>query len=127
MGQQQILLIVLSVILVGVAVAVGINMFNSQAEQSAKDMLAVQLQNCGTAAYQHYLKPASMGGADRDWTVVIGDSDVWMPTLKDAATDGAIAVVSSNLRIKIKSSTGTVHKGYIDVTNSGGMSTKITE
>ncbi len=127
MGQQQILLIVLSVILVGVATSVGINMFNSQAEQSAKDMIAIQLQNMGSEAYQYYIKPASMGGAERDWTKVILDSNKWLPLLTRASTDGVITIVSTKLRIKIKSTYGTLHKGYVDVSDDGTMKTKITQ
>ncbi len=41
MGTQQILLIVLSVIIVGIAVAVGITMFNQQAENSNQKCLYV--------------------------------------------------------------------------------------
>ena len=39
MGTQQILLIVLSVIIVGVAIVVGIGMFNRQAYNSKKPLL----------------------------------------------------------------------------------------
>ena len=39
MGQQQLLLIVLGVILVGVAVVLGIQYFNVGAEEGAKDEL----------------------------------------------------------------------------------------
>ena len=37
MGQQQLLLIVLGVIVVGIAVVVGINLFNASAEEANKD------------------------------------------------------------------------------------------
>ncbi|MBW6516351.1 MAG: hypothetical protein K0B81_07040 [Candidatus Cloacimonetes bacterium] len=62
MGQQQILLIVLSVILVGIAIAVGITMFRAQARQSNLDAIIADLNNLGAIAYQHKLRPVSMGG-----------------------------------------------------------------
>ena len=39
MGQQQLLLIVLGVIVVGIAVVVGINLFNANAESSTQDSI----------------------------------------------------------------------------------------
>jgi len=62
MGQQQLLLIVLGVIIVGIAVVVGINVFTSSAVSSNKDSVSSDLMNLGSMAQQHYRKPASMGG-----------------------------------------------------------------
>ena len=62
MGQQQLLLIVLGVIIVGIAVVVGINLFNANAEEAAKDGVVSDCTNLGAMAQQHYKKPASMGG-----------------------------------------------------------------
>jgi hypothetical protein len=63
MGTQQILLIVLSVIIVGIAVAVGITMFANQAENANRQALVGDLQNFGAAAMAFWRMPASMGGA----------------------------------------------------------------
>ena len=62
MGQQQLLLIVLGVIIVGIAVVVGINLFNANAEEAAKDGVVSDCTNLGAMAQQHYKKPGSMGG-----------------------------------------------------------------
>ncbi len=62
MGQQQLLLIVLGVIIVGIAVVVGINLFNANAEEAAKDGVVSDNTNLGAMAQQHYKKPGSMGG-----------------------------------------------------------------
>jgi len=62
MGQQQLLLIVLGVIIVGIAVVVGINLFNANAEESAKDGVVSDCTNLGAMAQQFYKKPLSMGG-----------------------------------------------------------------
>ncbi|MCW8811645.1 MAG: hypothetical protein OQJ93_11125 [Ignavibacteriaceae bacterium] len=62
MGQQQLLLIVLGVIIVGIAVVVGINLFNANAEESAKDGIVSDCTNLGAMAQQYYKKPTSMGG-----------------------------------------------------------------
>ncbi len=62
MGQQQLLLIVLGVIIVGIAVVVGINLFNANAEESAKDTMISEGTNLGALAQQYYKKPVAMGG-----------------------------------------------------------------
>ena len=62
MGQQQLLLIVLGVIVVGIAVVVGINLFNANAESSTQDSIVSQGTNIGALAQQYYKKPVSMGG-----------------------------------------------------------------
>lgn len=68
MGQQQLLLIVLGVIIVGIAVVVGINLFNANAESSAKDTVVSEATNIGAMAQQYYKKPESMGGGGNDFT-----------------------------------------------------------
>src|SRR5690606_11501474 len=68
MGQQQLLLIVLGVIIVGIAVVVGINLFNANAEASTQDSIVSQGTNIGALAQQYYKKPVSMGGGGNDFT-----------------------------------------------------------
>ena len=62
MGQQQLLLIVLGVIIVGIAVVVGINLFNANAEESAKDTVVSEATNLGAMAQQYFKKPVALGG-----------------------------------------------------------------
>ncbi len=62
MGQQQILLIVLTVILVGIAIAVGITMFRAQIKQSAIDAIILDLNNLAADSFQYLIRPVSMGG-----------------------------------------------------------------
>ena len=62
MGQQQLLLIVLGVILVGVAVVLGIQYFGVGAEEGAKDELVAHAITVGANAQQWYKKPLAMGG-----------------------------------------------------------------
>lgn len=62
MGQQQLLLIVLGVIVVGIAVVVGINLFNANAVSANRDGVVSDLNNLGAMGQQFYKKPTSMGG-----------------------------------------------------------------
>jgi len=78
MGTQQILLIVLSVIIVGAAIAVGITMFNSQAYSANKSSLAADAQSFATQVVQYYKTPKSQGGAGKDATT---EGNLWTPDL----------------------------------------------
>ena len=68
MGQQQLLLIVLGVIIVGIAVVVGINLFNANAEESTKDTMVSEGTNLGAMAQQYFKKPIALGGGGNDFT-----------------------------------------------------------
>jgi hypothetical protein len=66
MGSQQILLIVVGVIIVGIAIAVGFMMFGSGAYAANRSAIAAELQGYGTPLLQYWKLPASMGGASTD-------------------------------------------------------------
>ncbi len=68
MGQQQLLLIVLGVIIVGIAIAVGISMFKSNAMSSNRDQLINDLNNLAAKSQQYYRKPVAMAGGGQTFT-----------------------------------------------------------
>jgi Tfp pilus assembly protein PilE len=68
MGQQQLLLIVLGVIIVGIAVVVGINVFTASSSQSNRDAVIADLTNLASLAQQYYRKPTALGGGSNSFT-----------------------------------------------------------
>ena len=68
MGQQQLLLLVLAVIIVGIAIVVGITMFNAQAASANLDAVTNDLMDLGSRAQQYYIRPLSMGGGGGSFT-----------------------------------------------------------
>jgi hypothetical protein len=87
MGQQQLLLIVLGVIIVGIAVVVGINLFNANATNANRDGVISDLNNLGAMAQQFYKKPTSMGGGGN--TFIHPVSGDWaIPTGLDSTANG---------------------------------------
>jgi len=62
MGTQQILMIILSVIVVGTAIAVGIQMFDTQLENQTRQALAAELMQQASMAQAWYRTPKMMGG-----------------------------------------------------------------
>ncbi len=67
MGQQQILLIMLSVIVVGVAVAVGIVLFRSNAIEQKRNEIINELTLLASEAQLYYRKPTAMGGGNKSF------------------------------------------------------------
>lgn len=67
MGQQQLLLIILGVIVVGIAVAVGITMFQDNAVSANRDAVTNDLVNLASRAQQYYRRPTALGGGQGDF------------------------------------------------------------
>ncbi len=67
MGQQQLLLIVLGVIIVGIAIAVGISMFKSSAVDANRSAIAGDLANLASKAQRYYRTPIELGGGGQSF------------------------------------------------------------
>ena len=88
MGQQQLLLIILGVIIVGIAIAVGLSLFSAQSIQSNKDAMINDLNNIAAQAYQYKVRPSSMGGGQGSY------ASFTIPT-KMATNENAVYVASN--------------------------------
>ncbi|OGU30844.1 MAG: hypothetical protein A2X67_14555 [Ignavibacteria bacterium GWA2_55_11] len=88
MGQQQLLLIILGVIIVGIAIAVGLSLFSAQSIQANKDAIINDLNNIAAHCYQFKIRPSSMGGGQGSY------SGYAIPT-KMATNENATFSVSS--------------------------------
>ena len=72
MGQQQLLLIIIAVIVVGLAIAVAINLFRAHSVDEKRDLLMNEGSSLATAAMGYYKKPTSLGGGGNSfigWTL----------------------------------------------------------
>ena len=63
MGVQQLLLIVLSIIIIGVAITIGLHLFVGRTYRSNEQALGAEIQEYATRAIQWYKTPESIGGA----------------------------------------------------------------
>ena len=68
MGQQQLLLVLLGIIVVGVAIAVSINLFRGHAIDRKREILINESHNIGSIAIAFYKKPIMIGGGGRRFT-----------------------------------------------------------
>ena len=74
MGQQQLLLIILGVIVVGIAVAVGITMFSDSAISANRDALTNDLVNLASRAQQYFRRPVALGGGGYTFSGLTADA-----------------------------------------------------
>lgn len=70
MGQQQLLLVILVTIIVGIATVVAINTFSSAADGANLDAVRNDLVSIAAAAQSYHMKPVMMGGGGRDFSGV---------------------------------------------------------
>ena len=68
MGQQQLLLIVLGIIIVGISIVVGINMFSAHAIEAKRNNVTNDLIHLASEAQKYYKTPTSMGGGSLKFT-----------------------------------------------------------
>jgi hypothetical protein len=90
MGQQQLLLIILGVIIVGIAIAVGISQFGAHSTQANKDGVTSSLVNVAANAYQYRIRPTTMGGGGGDYTAYA------IPSQMASDANGTYAKTSAN-------------------------------
>lgn len=89
MGQQQLLLVILVTIIVGIATVVAINTFGAAADSATVDAVRQDLATIGASAQGFYMKPAMLGGGGRTFD---GSSS----TAADAITWNDIAFGGDN-------------------------------
>jgi len=68
MGQQQLVLIILGVIIVGIAISVGIALFSGESVSANKDAIMNDLMGIGQYALRYFLRPEPLGGGGRTYT-----------------------------------------------------------
>lgn len=73
MGQQQLLLIILGVIIVGLAIAVGITMFSDNAVSANRDAMSSDLIHIAAKAKHYFSRPSSMGGGGYSFVGLTAD------------------------------------------------------
>lgn len=64
MGQQQLLLVIVGVIIVGLAIAVGIGLFIAQSVSNNRDAMIHDLNMIAQSAYQYRISIRQLGGGE---------------------------------------------------------------
>jgi hypothetical protein len=96
MGQQQLMLIILGMAIIGIALAVGLSLFSANGVQANKDAITHDLLNIFAAsAYHHYLRPRSMGGGGYAFDDSHGGSAYQIPTLLASNANAVYVAVNT--------------------------------
>ncbi len=106
MGQQQLLLVVLGLIVVSIAIGVANQLFDAHAEDSNKDNIANELVNLASLAQQYFNKPTGMGGGNQSFT------NWYIPSDLDSTASGFYQVTSLNSNTLQISGTPFPQSGY---------------
>ena len=107
MGQQQLLLIILGVIIVGIAIAVGLSMFTAQSVNANRDAIIADITNMAANAYQYRIRPVSMGGGGGSY------AGYTLPVSLASNENGSYTVTVAAALVTF---TGTSAQGYGTVT-----------
>ena len=89
MGQQQLLLVILVTIIVGIATVVAINTFGSAADAANIDSVRQDIAQIAAAAQGYYMKPGMLGGGSRSFSGIDFNQFAFAGTVNDA--DATIA------------------------------------
>jgi len=73
MGQQQLLLVILGVIIVGIAVAIGITMFQDNAVEQNRSSVIADLTTLAAKAQIYCAKPVTLGGGGNSFVGLTAD------------------------------------------------------
>jgi len=111
MGQQQLLLIVLGVIIAGVAVVVGITLFNSNSVSANRDGISNDMNSLATLAREYYNKPQALGGGGNSFA----GWDITSSGLASTANGTYTATITDQLVTIVGTGTQTGNDGSSNV------------
>jgi len=107
MGQQQLLLIILGVIIVGIAIAVGISQFGAHSTQANKDGVTSSVVNIAANAYQFKIRPTTMGGGGGSY------SGYSIPSKMRADDNGNYALSSAGATSAVVTGTSKINTAWV--------------
>ena len=94
MGQQQLLLIILGVIIIGIAVVVGINYFTSSSGKANREAIIADLTDIAIMAQKYYREPIKLGGGGNTFTGWTVPANLALTSNMSAAVTSTVAAQS---------------------------------
>ena len=79
MGQQQLLLVILVTIIVGIATVVAINVFGNSQEANNYDAARIDMLQIAAGSQSYAIKPVALGGGGQNLTNISFLSIPWTP------------------------------------------------
>jgi len=100
MGQQQLLLVILVTIIVGIATVVAINTFSSAADSANLDAVRQDVATIAASAQGYYMKPDMLGGGGQDFTNITFGNIAFAADSINASGNSLIAI-NANAKYEI--------------------------
>jgi len=100
MGQQQLLLVILVTIIVGIATVVAINTFSSAADSANLDAVRQDLAQIASSSQAYYIKPTMLGGGGNTFTgltfnqITFPSDSIFNSSLSAANANGTYVMTS---------------------------------
>jgi hypothetical protein len=113
MGQQQLLLIILAVLIIGIAMAIGVTLFTAQSIESNRDAIINDINNLNSHAYQYYIRPTSMGGGGGAFDVSKGAAKAYTIPGKMASNDNGTYVAAPGATTIVFTGTSAAGNGTV--------------
>ena len=125
MGQQQLLLLVLGIVIVGLAVVVGIQAFGENQKKANADAITNDVIRIASDAQAWALKPTAFGGGNGEFT------DVTLAKLSYEVSNGAYSNLNGTYRMGITTaasggSTGTLTIVGCDADNGNQVTSEVS-
>jgi type II secretory pathway pseudopilin PulG len=92
MGQQQLLLVILVTIIVGIATVVAINTFGTAADQANIDAVNNDIATLASAAQGYFMRPEMLGGGGRSFVGLDFEGLAFPSTFQDNESGDPVAV-----------------------------------
>ena len=92
MGQQQLLLIMVGIIVVGLCIFVGVNLAATYSEDSNRDAVLSDLVRLSSLAKAHFNRPESMGGGGNSF------ANFTIPEQLDTTGNGTYEIITGRRR-----------------------------
>lgn len=89
MGQQQLLLLALSAIIVAMAIVVGIGLFNGSAIKANGDAVRQDILNIAGRLEQYYRTPTELGGGNHSFPSTLSFPDIGLYYNQDGSNAGS--------------------------------------
>jgi hypothetical protein len=120
MGQTQLFLVVLGMMLIGIAIYVGVSIFSANTVEDSRNAIVVDLQNFAGRANAFYWKPTTQGGGGKSFSGITmshvfpmnenSNAKYYIESAQDdqCVIDGVGKVVTTNgdsIRVRIRVTT----------------------
>jgi hypothetical protein len=120
MGQTQLFLVVLGMMLIGIAIYVGVSIFSANTVEDSRNAIVVDLQNFAGRANAYYWKPTTQGGGGKSFVGIAmshvfpmnenANAKYYIESAQDdqCVIDGVGKVVTTNgdsIRVRIRVTT----------------------